>query len=158
MNRADRLRRVAPGATDDAVSALAALPAEQVALIASFARAARRDALTEAADRKRQRRADDRQHGNYDENDLTKRNLAVIASQGKRAQSGSIDALTALGQVRDHVDTWIRWAVEGCRSEGYSDAEIGAALGITRQGVGQKYGRKHPFTSSDQPEQESHHA
>ena len=33
-------------------------------------------------------------------------------------------------------------AVDGCRARGYSDAEIGAALGITRQAVGQRFGRK----------------
>ena len=150
MNRADRLRKVAPGATDEAVSLLSSLPADQVAVIAAFARQARRDALEDAAERKRQRKADDRKNANHDEDALTRRNLAVIASQGERARSGNLDALTGLGQVRDYVDTRIRVAVEGCRAEGYSDAVIAVALGITRQAVGQRYGRKGSFTPDEQ--------
>ncbi len=146
-SRADRIRRAVPGLAEDDISALASLGAAEVAVIARALRQARRDALAEAADRKRQRKADNRKHGNYDESDFTRRNLAVIASQGKRAEGGSLAALTALSEGRRHADTWIRWAVAGCRAEGYSDAEIGEALGITRQSVGERFGRKGTLTA-----------
>jgi hypothetical protein len=150
VNRADRLRKVAPGASDEAVSALSSLPVDQVAVIAAFARQARKDALKHEADRKRQRKADDKANGNHDEDALTRRNLAVIASQGERAKRGDLDALTGLGQVRTHVDVVIGDAVEGCRAEGLSDKVIGDALGVTRAAIGQRYGRKGSFTLADQ--------
>lgn len=150
MNRADRLRRVAPGATEGQIAALAELPFNTVVAIAMFGKQAGRDHLAAVAEKKRQRKADDQRNANYDEDSLTRRNLAVIASQGERARSGNLDALTGLGQVRDYVDTRIRVAVEGCRAEGYSDAVIAETLGITRQAVGQRYGRKGSFTRDDQ--------
>ena len=146
MSRADKIRKVAPGASGNLVDALSALPADQVALIAALARQARRDALREAADRKRQAKADDRENGNYDEDSYTRRNLAVIASQGKRAGRGSLDALAALGQGRQHIEKWIDWAVAGCRAAGYSDEVIGTALGYqkpyARQEVHRRYGKR----------------
>ena len=150
MNRADRLRKVAPGATDEAVSVLAGLPADQVAAIATFARQAQRDALDDAADRKRQRKADDRANANYDEESLTRRNVAVIASQGQRARRGSLDALEGLGRIRAELDAITRIGVDGCRAEGIPDAVIAEALGITRQAVGQRFGRKGAFTPDEQ--------
>ena len=114
------------------IAALSALPADQVALIAAFGRQARRDALKEAADTKRQRKRDDRANGNYDEADFTRRNLAVIASQGKRAGRGSLAALAALSRARRHIETWIDWGISGCRAEGYSDEVIGTALGYQK--------------------------
>ena len=150
MNRADRLRKAAPGADAAAVAELAALPADQVARIAAFARQARRDALAEAAERKRQRKADDRANANHDEDSYTRRNLAVIASQGQRARGGSLDALEGLGRVRAEVDSITRIAVDGCRAEGIPDAVIAEALGITRQAVGQRFGRKGSFTPDEQ--------
>ena len=150
MNRADRLRKVAPGADDNAVGVLASLPADQVALIASFARQAVRDDRREAAERKRQRKADDRVNGNHDEGSLTRRNVAVIASQGDRAKRGSLDALEGLGRIRAELDAITRIGVEGCRAVGIPDAVIAEALGITRQAVGQRFGRKGSFTRAEQ--------
>lgn len=142
MNRAARLRKTAPGAPDDMVARLAGLPADHVALIAGLARQARRDALTEAAERKRRRRAEDRANGNYDEDDLLKRTIAVITSHGRRAQGGNVDALAALGQVRTHVDSVIGEAVRAGRAQGLSDKVIAEALGVTRQAVSQRWNRQ----------------
>lgn len=144
--RADRLRKAGPGLAEEDITALAKLGLADVDVIVKALRQARRDALAEAADRKRQRKADDREHGNYDESDFTRRNLAVVASQGRRATGGNLDALTALSGVRKHADTWIRWAVDGCRAEGLSDREIGVALGypevFARQEVHRRFGSR----------------
>jgi hypothetical protein len=145
-SRETRLRKVAPGAADDLVTALAALPAAEVELVTRLARQARRDEREHQAQARRQRKADARRHGWYDEQDYVRRNLAVVRSQGNRAAGGSLEALAALGQLRRHADTWIMWGVDGCRSGGYSDEEIGQALGVTRQAVGQHFGRKGTFT------------
>jgi hypothetical protein len=64
-----------------------------------------------------------------------------ITRMGARA-SGDLDALAWLAGAADHARGALAVAVDGCRARGYSDAEIGAALGITRQAVGQRFGRK----------------
>jgi hypothetical protein len=64
-----------------------------------------------------------------------------IRSMGKRA-SDDLDALQWLAGAADYARTALAVAVDGCRARGYSDGEIGAALGITRQVVGQRFGRK----------------
>jgi len=65
-----------------------------------------------------------------------------IRTMGARA-SGDLEALSWLSGAVDHARTALALAVAGCRAAGYSDAEIGHALGITRQAVGQRFGRKH---------------
>ena len=64
-----------------------------------------------------------------------------IRKMGTRA-SNDLDALTWLSGAVDHARDALVMAVDGCRARGYSDAEIGAALGVSRQAVGQRFGRK----------------
>jgi hypothetical protein len=64
-----------------------------------------------------------------------------IRSMGRRA-CADLEALQWLAGAADYARTALAMAVDGCRAQGYSDGEIGAALGITRQGVGQRFGRK----------------
>lgn len=142
MNRKQRLAKTVPGADSDLIDALATLPADQVTLILAALRQARRDEREHQAALKRQRKADNRVHGNYDESDLARRNLAIVTSQGQRASGGNIDALEALGQLRRHADTWLARAVTGCRDHGYSDHDIARALSVSRQAVSQKYPRQ----------------
>lgn len=149
--RAERVRKVVPGLAEEEITALASGQAD-AALFLKALRLARRDAVAQDREQRRQRKIDNRNHGNYDESDFTRRNLAVVASQGERAASGNLDALAALGSLHKHIGTWIRWAVEGCRAEGYSDPEIGGALGITRQSVGDRFGRKGTLTPDERPE------
>jgi hypothetical protein len=142
VNREQRLRKAVPGADDSVIGALAALPVSEVTIILAALRQARRDERQHQTELRRQRKADDRAHGNYDESDLTRRNLALIASQGKRARNGNLDALEALGQLRRHADAWLAQAVNGCRDRGYSDHDIAQVLGVTRQAVSQRYPRE----------------
>ena len=60
---------------------------------------------------------------------------------GVRA-SADLDALEWLAGAADYARAALAMAVDGCRARGYSDGEIGAALGISRQAVGQRFGRK----------------
>lgn len=142
MNKADKIRRQAPGLAEGDVCALASLGTTEVDIIARALRQARRDAVAHEKELKRQRKIDNRAHSNYDEADYVRRNKAVVASQGKRAMRGSLAALAALGNLRRHIDTWTAWGVDGCRAQGYSDADIGDALGITRQSVWERFRRK----------------
>jgi len=143
VNRKQRLTKAMPGADSNLIDALATLSTSEVTLILAALRQARRDERQRQADLKRQRKADNRAHGNYDESDLARRNLAIITKQGQRATSGNLDALEALGQLRKHADTWLAQAVSGCRAQGYSDHDIAQALSVSRQAVSQRYPRQH---------------
>jgi hypothetical protein len=142
VNREQRLRKAIPGAADSLIGALSQLPADDVGRIVAALRQARRDERQHQAELKRQRKTDNRAHGNYDESDLARRNLAVITSQGRRAANGNLDALGALSQLRKHADTWLAQAVSGCREQGYSDHDIAQALGVSRQAVSQRFPRQ----------------
>ena len=67
--------------------------------------------------------------------------VRLIRKMGVRA-SADLEALKWLAGAAEHARGALAVAVDGCRSRGYSDGEIGAALGITRQAVGQRFGRK----------------
>ena len=64
-----------------------------------------------------------------------------IDSMGVRA-SADVEALRWLAGAVEHARGALAMAVDGCRARGYSDAEIGRALDISRQAVGQRFGRK----------------
>ena len=142
MTKAEKIRRAAPGLPEADVTRYARMTVADVDALCRVLRRTRRDALAAEADRRRQRRLDNRKHQNYDESQLTERNLRVVRAQGGRAASGNLDALTALGNTLRFVDDQIAEAVARCRAMDYSDPEIAEALGITRQAVGQRYGRK----------------
>ena len=65
----------------------------------------------------------------------------IIRGFGKRA-AGDVDVLPALLQAREQLDAAIQAAVEGCREEGFSWAEIGQRVGLTKQACYQRWGRK----------------
>jgi predicted nucleic acid-binding Zn ribbon protein len=67
--------------------------------------------------------------------------VRLIRKMGVRA-SADLEALKWLAGAAEHARGALAVAVDGCRARGYSDGEIGAALGITRQAVGQRFGRK----------------
>jgi predicted nucleic acid-binding Zn ribbon protein len=67
--------------------------------------------------------------------------VRLIRRMGARAD-GDLDALVSLAEMIDRARDTLALAVDGCRARGYSDGEIGAALGTTRQAVGQRFGRK----------------
>jgi hypothetical protein len=139
--REQRLRRVVPGASPELIAALAARPLGEVDLIVALARQARRDALSDDKAKRRQRKRDDREYGNYDEADLAARNLRLISRQGIRAAS-NLDALAGMAEARTVLGDRIAAAVSGLRDHGYSDAEIGRALAVDRETVGRWFGRR----------------
>jgi hypothetical protein len=53
---------------------------------------------------------------------------------------GDVEALVLITSLAGEIDTAIAEAVKGLRGYGYSWAEIGARLGITRQAVQQRWG------------------
>jgi DNA-directed RNA polymerase specialized sigma24 family protein len=64
----------------------------------------------------------------------------IMRALARRA-GGDVELLPILRRVQDDVDELMREAVDHCRSEGYSWAEIASRLGTTRQAAQQRYGR-----------------
>ena len=65
----------------------------------------------------------------------------VLRAYARRVATGDVEALTLMTDLADEIDTAISQAVTGLRGFGYSWAEIGSRLGITRQAAQQRWGR-----------------
>ena len=72
----------------------------------------------------------------------------VLAAHARRIARGDIEGLTALAALAADIDTALRTAVTGLRSQGYSWADIAARLGVTRQAAQQRF--IPPDTSDDE--------
>ena len=68
----------------------------------------------------------------------------ILRSYAARIALGDIDALTAMTSLADDIDAAIASAVTGLRQRGYSWADIGSRLGITRQAAQQRWGTGGP--------------
>ena len=66
----------------------------------------------------------------------------VLRAYARRVALGDIEALTLMTDLASEIDTAISQAVQGLRESGYSWAEIGSRLGITRQAAWQRWGGK----------------
>ena len=65
----------------------------------------------------------------------------VLRAYACRVADGDVEALTLMLGLSAEVDSAIARAVTGLREFGYSWAEIGSRLGITRQAAQQRWGR-----------------
>jgi len=68
----------------------------------------------------------------------------VLRGYGRRIAAGDVDAIADLGGLLGEVETALSRAVTGLRDTGYSWAEIGLRLGVTRQAVHQRWGDTQP--------------
>jgi hypothetical protein len=64
----------------------------------------------------------------------------VLRAYSRRVADGDVEALTLMTDLADEIDTAIGQAVTGLRAFGYSWAEIGSRLGVTRQAAQQRWG------------------
>ena len=64
----------------------------------------------------------------------------VIRAYARRVATGDIEALTHMATTADQLDNAIRDAITGLRAYGYSWADIGTRLGVTRQAAQQRWG------------------
>jgi hypothetical protein len=64
----------------------------------------------------------------------------VIRAFGRRAGEGDIDALPELAKLRDELDAAVGQAVRDLHAKGWSYAEIGNRLGVSRQNIRQRFG------------------
>ena len=67
----------------------------------------------------------------------------VLHAYSRRVGDGDVEALALMLGLAEEIDTAIAEAVTGLRACGYSWAEIGSRLGITRQAVQQRWGGHH---------------
>ena len=68
----------------------------------------------------------------------------ILRAYARRIATGDIEALTLMTGLAGDIDTAIRNAVTGLRDFGYSWAEIGSRLGVTRQAAQQRWGGRQP--------------
>jgi hypothetical protein len=68
----------------------------------------------------------------------------VLRAYARRIATGDIDAITDLSTLSAEVETALGKAVLGLRLHGYSWAEIGTRLGVTRQAAWDRWGRTQP--------------
>lgn len=64
----------------------------------------------------------------------------AIRALARRVSGGDVDAITEMAALSGDLDNAIHKAVTGLRNRGYSWAEIGTRLGVTRQAAQQRYG------------------
>ena len=64
----------------------------------------------------------------------------VLRAYARRVADGDVEALSLMLGLSAEIDTAIAQAVQGLRGFGYSWAEIGSRLGITRQAAQQRWG------------------
>ena len=64
----------------------------------------------------------------------------VIRAYSRRVAAGDVDAIAAMIQTAADLDAAIQQAVLGLRRSGYSWAEIGMRLAISRQAAQQRWG------------------
>jgi uncharacterized protein with PIN domain len=65
----------------------------------------------------------------------------VLRAYARRVATSDVEALTLMTDLADEIDSAIGQAVKGLRAFGYSWAEIGSRLGVTRQAAWQRWGR-----------------
>jgi len=68
----------------------------------------------------------------------------VLRAYARRIGAGDIDAIADLDDMLTEVEIALSRAVAGLREGGYSLAEIGLRLGVTRQAVHQRWGDAQP--------------
>jgi hypothetical protein len=64
----------------------------------------------------------------------------AIRAFGRRIGQGDIDALADAAFLSAQLDATIKAAITGLRARGYSWADIGRQLGVTRQAAQQRWG------------------
>ena len=65
----------------------------------------------------------------------------ILRAHARRVADGDVEALIAMTGLAAEIDAAIGQAVTGLRAFGYSWAEIGSRLGVTRQAAQQRWGQ-----------------
>jgi hypothetical protein len=73
----------------------------------------------------------------------------VIRAYSRRVASGDVEAITTMANLADYLEDATRQAINELNALGYSWADIGMRLGITRQGAQQRWGETPPPITDD---------
>jgi hypothetical protein len=141
VTREERLRRELPADLAHRAAELASLPVAQVDLIVGALRLAHRAGREHERQVRRQRVADRRKYHHIEDGQQAEACQRQTLALARRASS-SLDTLASLADHYADGPAVLGLAVAGLRAQGYTDGEIGRALGITRAAVGQRFGRK----------------
>jgi hypothetical protein len=142
VNRKERLRVALPGADDDLINRLAALPAGAVTDVVTAAKQAHRDGRAREVAVRRQRREDRRKYGHVEDDVQAAAAERMFTARGRRAGT-DVGALAAMVDFLDnHTDAILAMAAGQLISQGYSWADIGRALGVRRQTAWKRFGRQ----------------
>jgi len=71
----------------------------------------------------------------------------ILRAYSRRVGNGDVEALNLLVGLADEIDAAMAEAVKGLRDQGYSWADIGSRLGISRQAAQQRWGTSSPSGS-----------
>ncbi len=75
--------------------------------------------------------------------DVAQAAIRLVRAVGRRVAQDDPDDLAVLVDIGRAVDEALRVAVDGLRESGFTDAQIGRALGgVSRQAVGQRFPRQ----------------
>ena len=66
----------------------------------------------------------------------------IVKACARRIAAGDIESLALMAELTDTIDSSIRYAVTGLREHGYSWADIGSRLDVTRQAAQQRWGNR----------------
>ncbi len=66
----------------------------------------------------------------------------IMRAYSRRIATGDVESLTHLISLSDDINDAIQQAVDGLRDVGYSWADIGRRLGVTRQAAQQRWGQR----------------
>ena len=66
----------------------------------------------------------------------------ILRAMGRRVADRDIEALSVLADLQRDLAEQMQTSVDALLASGYSWADIGGQLGISRQGAQQKYGRR----------------
>lgn len=120
------------------IGPLGELPSADVDRIVTALRAARKAGRQDEAAARRRRRSN---RPRRDDDWVADAAESMVKSLARRS-AYTLETLAALRQHYDDGPAIMAIAVDGARAQGYSDAEIGRALGVTSEAIGQRYGRR----------------
>jgi hypothetical protein len=144
VNREERLRRELPAELKERAAELAHLPAATVDLIVAGLRLSRRAGREHEQELRRLRRGRPR-----DADEIADGAGRLLGRMGRRGADGDLDAAAALYDlIERRGPALLRLSVAGLRARSYTDAEIAAGLGVTRQAVWQRFARKGAFAQN----------